>query len=254
MWISFACPFAKKYSIRPYTGGINGISGRTAAEDICTLDEYPKVPFKEQDYFVLPGQARLDGIATDPNTVKQFIATQRIPSSEQAAELLTGEAPKVDFGIPKDFRSHRSINTSIEWQMTGRGTMGGVQFQIIPEHDVDNMRFSNMPNIIFQDGYADSYFTPTPRNARDFDALKTPGELNLKTGDLLYVKNMREVQPERSKTVRDLWFESPSSLKSSDVIELESCYTAPLVRKLVVHQPNTNSAPVSFEVRVKEFF
>lgn len=47
MWILFACLFTKKYSIRPYTGGINGVSRRIAAEDICTLDEFLKVPFKE---------------------------------------------------------------------------------------------------------------------------------------------------------------------------------------------------------------
>ena len=46
----------KKFAIRPYLGGVNGISGLSLFRD--TME-----PRTKQDYVLLPNQKRLDGIA-----------------------------------------------------------------------------------------------------------------------------------------------------------------------------------------------
>lgn len=230
MWISSDCPFSKKYAFRVYLGGINGLSGRTVTEDLNAQRD-------EQDYLILPQQKRLDGIMIKPGIIKQLVATQRIPPLEMAAAASKR---------PTDTREI-STTTSIQWQMTGMGTMGGLQLQVIPEHDFDHMHFSNMPDVVFKDGHSRSYIDPPPADAESFDVLKTPSELNLKVGQRIFVKDMNRMQPDIWKTLKDLWLESPVPLKT-DTLELEVCHDVPPKWLLVIHQPETANLPVFFEV------
>ena len=251
MWISFDCPSAKKYAIRPYVGGINGISGESMMEKLSRptgrLDDLTD----KQDYLVLPRQARLDGVATKSGVVKQFIATQRIPSADQAARFLAGEVIHVNSGLTEGQRhskNHEIADISIEWQMSGKGNVGGIQLQFIPEHNIEHMRFSNTPNHILENGHLISHFTPAPSNAKSFDLFKNPSEQNIDIGDTLHVKDTKDAQPERLKTVKDLWFESPFPLNSTEDIELDIFYRAPSVRLFAVHLPDATLAPIFFEV------
>ena len=66
MWIDFSAH--RKFALKVLLGGVNGISGE-AVDLNKTAQPNPK-----QDYVVVPGQPWLDGIATAPGQVKQFVA------------------------------------------------------------------------------------------------------------------------------------------------------------------------------------
>ena len=251
MWISFDSAFAKKYAIRPYVGGINAISGESMMKKLSRPPRRLDDLTDEQDYLVHPRQARLDGVATKPGVVKQFIATQRIPSADQAARFLAGEVTNVNLGLTEGqgrSKNHERAGVSIEWQMSGKGNVGGIQLQFIPEHDIEHMRFSNTPDHILEDGHLKSHFTPAPSNARSFDLFKSPSEQNIDIGDTLHVKDTKDAQPERLKTVKDLWSESPFPLASTEGIDLDIFYRAPSVRLFAVHPLDATLAPISFKV------
>ncbi|KAK0509728.1 hypothetical protein JMJ35_008122 [Cladonia borealis] len=257
MWISFDCPFPKNYAIRPYLGGINGISGEPTRKRLTTASRKLKTPIKKQDYLVLPGQVRLDGFLTESGFMKQFVATQRVPSSYQVSKSRAGATFNMDRARRKrqDSSSHHGIDDiSIEWQTSGKGDVGGIQLQIIPEHDVEHMRFSNTPDHILEEyGHWHSYIFPASPNALSLDLFKTPSEQNIDIGDTVHVKNTREMQPQRQKTVRDLWFESPYPLDSTEAIRLDVFHEAPSVRKIAVHQ-NAVLAPTYFEFDTDDHF
>ena len=104
MWIKFTSqsPFA----IKLYVGGVNAISGvpynATAAAKQARRSMLRANPKKIQDYVVTPSQLWLDGIAKEDGTVRQFVS---MPMGE---------------------------GYSIEAQITGQETIGGLQFEIIP--------------------------------------------------------------------------------------------------------------------------
>jgi hypothetical protein len=109
MWISFheegewqrqtrKAPFA----IRIYAGGVNAISGEPMRPNMATfLKSMNGVP-KKQDYIVFPKQHWIDGAAVSPGVVRQFVA--------------------MPYGS----------GSSIEKQITGLETVGGIQIEIIP--------------------------------------------------------------------------------------------------------------------------
>ncbi len=183
--------------------------------------------------------------------MKQFVATQRIPSSYQVSKPRAGDTFNIDLGRREGQRSsrHHGIDDiSIEWQMSGKGDVGGVQLQIIPEHDVEHMRFSKTPDHILEYDHWQSYIFPASPNAHSLDLFKTPSEQNIDIGDTIQVKNSREMQPQRQKTVKDLWLESPYPLDSTEAIKLDVFHTAPSVRKIAVHQAYAVLVPIYFEV------
>ncbi|KAK9780416.1 putative Ubiquitin-like domain-containing protein [Seiridium cardinale] len=103
MWITFdaSAPFA----IKIYAGGVNGISGEDMNEDFDTklrrLKKY--IEGKSiQDYLVVPEQLWIDGIATSPGVVRQFVA---VPTGH---------------------------GYSVEAQITGKEVVGGLQFDVTP--------------------------------------------------------------------------------------------------------------------------
>lgn len=103
MWIDFHAntPFIVKI----YCGGVNAISAEHYAEDLNTKFRRLKHSINKgdiQDYIVVPGQPWVDGIATEPGVVRQFVA---MPIGE---------------------------GYTIEAQLTGEECRGGLQFEITP--------------------------------------------------------------------------------------------------------------------------
>lgn len=103
MWINFEAnaPFL----IKIYAGGINVVSGEPYDETLATqlrrstLSEEGK---DMQDYVVVPDQPWLDGVATAPGVVKQFVAMQA------------------------------GTGYSLEAQVTGTDQVAGLAFEITP--------------------------------------------------------------------------------------------------------------------------
>ena len=104
MWISVKSkiPFA----IKIFTGGVNAISGEpTGNNDQAVMMRRLALVEKKksvQDYIVTPKQLWLDGIASDNECVRQFVA------------------------MPLD------SGYSIEAQVTGQDLIGGLQFHVTP--------------------------------------------------------------------------------------------------------------------------
>src|SRR5437763_6697899 len=83
MWIYFQTEGGKRWAIRPFVGGVNGISGEVATGDMRTFLRQSQSASLRQDYLVLPEQLWLDGIATSPGIVKQFVATPMLSAAQQ---------------------------------------------------------------------------------------------------------------------------------------------------------------------------
>ena len=60
MWIKFEAK--RKFALKILLGAVNGISGKAVGS--------------AQDYIIVPEQPWLDGIATAPGQVKQFVAVR----------------------------------------------------------------------------------------------------------------------------------------------------------------------------------
>jgi hypothetical protein len=219
MRIVFDCGTNKKFAIRPYLGGVNGISGLSFFEDMTE-------PRTKQDYVVLPNQERLDGIAIKPSIVRQFVATPTVSQLRcDEASALRGKSPSI--------MANETLSASgatIEWQMTGKDTIGGIQLQIIPQFDVKNMHAGNTKDVIPQDtdklsgdmqGRFISYEDPVPDSVVQFDVLKTPRELGLPENRVIHIEDMSHRRERRKKSIRDLFMETPSPLTPADFLELE---------------------------------
>jgi len=135
MWLRFTSN--KPFAIRIYVGGVNGISGEPMIPNMATLLKRQNGIKKKQDYVVVPKQPWLDGIATGPSVVKQFVA--------------------VPYGS----------GYSIEHQITGSETTGGIQFEVIP-----------------------TYQTLVKFDGRDI--YRTPRELGLSLGSAMTMTSLEE--------------------------------------------------------------
>ena len=104
MWVNFTC--SSPFAIKIYVGGVNAISGvpshETAASKVVQRSMLKNNPEKMQDYIVTPLQRWLDGIATKDGTVRQFVS------------------------MPM------GVGYSVEAQITGQETIGGLQFEVVP--------------------------------------------------------------------------------------------------------------------------
>jgi hypothetical protein len=103
MWINFEA--SRPFAVKVFLGGINAVSGESSNEDMATrlrrntlLSQGQSV----QDYVVPPRQQWLDGVAKSDGRVMQFVA----------APMGNGY--------------------SVEAQMTGKDSVGGLQFEVIP--------------------------------------------------------------------------------------------------------------------------
>lgn len=97
-----------KYAIRVFIGGVNGLSGEPVKANMATVLKRLNGIEQTQDYLYVrggdnPAQQWLDGVSIAPGIVRQFVAIQ--PLSPE----------------------------TIEHQVTGLATVGGIQIEIIPQ-------------------------------------------------------------------------------------------------------------------------
>ncbi|KAH7129973.1 hypothetical protein B0J13DRAFT_627109 [Dactylonectria estremocensis] len=224
MWIHFHSQGKKRFAIRPYVGGVNGISGETSEGGMASILRRMNSETRKQDYIVLPEQMWLDGIATAPGVVKQFVATEMAPPRrETSREGRTSRITKSRHGSSShSTQDNAPSGASIEWQVTGRDEVGGLQLQIIPAFEPDKIHAGSARNVCMMPHGAASTVTPPPILDRVFDVLSTPSELYLKVGEVIHVKDLKAVEAPRDKVVSDLLEEAPSKLTYQDVIELSA--------------------------------
>jgi hypothetical protein len=104
MWVGFSArmPFALKM----YVGGVNAVSGFPMRENEKTREKRKKVLEEGkgtvQDYMVVPAQPWLDGIVSEDGKIRQFVAK------------------------PK------GSGFSVEVQVTGEESVGGIQIEVVP--------------------------------------------------------------------------------------------------------------------------
>lgn len=97
-----------KYAIRVFIGGVNGLSGEPVKANMATVLKRLNGIERTQDYLYVrggdnPAQQWLDGVSIAPGIVRQFVAAQPLSSE------------------------------TIEHQITGLATVGGIQIEIIPQ-------------------------------------------------------------------------------------------------------------------------
>ena len=106
--------------VKIYAGGINIVSGESHNEDLATklrrqtLESQGK---SVQDYLVVPEQRWVDGIATSPGVVGQFVAMKS------------------------------SDGYSVEAQLTGKETISGLLFEITPAKHIPRQTNTRHPQI-----------------------------------------------------------------------------------------------------------
>jgi hypothetical protein len=213
MWIAFETDTTEdgpeRFVIKPFVGGVNGISGESMIGDMATLARQLNSISPKQDYIVLPEQMWLDGIATSPGRVKQFVATPMLAEYQQSLQSSNKqknrESESQDETKSSETTQSFPTGTSVEYQVTGRESVGGIQLHIIPQHDTSWMSFSNVKNVCYGKWGAQGFNLDAGR--KRLDALRTPSELGFQPGDILHLKNMREAKPNRPKVLEDLLFE-----------------------------------------------
>ncbi|KAK0738886.1 hypothetical protein B0T18DRAFT_492746 [Schizothecium vesticola] len=245
MWINFQCHRGKRFVVRPYLGGVNGITGEHVLGDMGSLLRKMNKLAKDQDYIVLPNQKWLDGVSTAPGIVKQFVATETaLPCrAESTPTTLHQREPaafstqsRQDSGIGEP----ESVGASIEWQVTGHDSVGVIQLQIIPEFDVANISAVSLKDTcISSPGGAklESYDETRETPAQLYDVLKTPKELGLPVGSVLHLRDLETRQRSRPKTVADLIQENPAHLEGETSKEQEieiMCLSPPPVIEFAV--------------------
>ncbi len=232
MWINFdVLDRAQKFAVRPFLGGVNGVSGEVMVGDPAAMLRQTSSPAPKQDYIVLPEQQWLDGIATRPGVVRQFVATPLAPPTgdmEPAApkpaepkHRLTG-CKRTRAAAEEEDGGDGAAGASIEWQVTGRDEVGGIQLQLIPAFDVKSMHAGPLKDVC--PGFSrwfESYAHTHPTKAPVHDVLKTPAEEGLRAGDVIHVKDLKTRRAHRPKVVADLARESQLPPPAGGVIELE---------------------------------
>jgi hypothetical protein len=228
MWINFQCK-QDKFVIRPFLGGVNGISGEsTASGDMGAFLRKMNKLAPSQDYLVVPEQPWLDGISTEPGVVKQFVAAETAPPRETdntASARMTSQASSQQQPQQNEsstsLPSEKVIGASVEWQVTGRDSVGGIQLQIIPTFKTRNMSAASTRDVCYLNGgsrWAVSYNPQLEESATAYDVLQTPKELGLAVGDTIHIKNLKSREQDRPKTLADLVSEVERQGASTDYV------------------------------------
>lgn len=227
MWIHFHTEEQKKFAIRLYVGGVNGLSGESSEGGMASILRRMNLENRRQDYLVLPEQLWLDGIATAPGVVSQFVATEMAPQKERSQESRNSRASKQrDASSSPSPHGDATSGASIEWQVTGRDEVGGLQLQIIPAFEPGLIHAGSARNVCVTSEGIISTVTPPPKMERVFDVLSTPAELNLNAGDTIHVKDLKSAAQPRPRVVLDLLDEGPLKLTDQDIVELEAVHNS----------------------------
>ena len=231
VWIGFECQRGKQFVIRPLVGGVNAISGESLSGNMSSLLRQMNSLTSCQDYLVLPEQRWLDGVATSPGVVRQFVATGRTSPrqkepimAEKVAKSQGSSSEKTTSGASHDENPQAPTGGSIEWQVTGKDSVGGVQLQIIPKLELSNFFAGSEKDVVPAFSGSSrlvSYTHPVPDTARELVLLKTPSEQGFKAGDLMHVKDLVTRRSARLKTIADIFSESSTALNSQELIELQ---------------------------------
>lgn len=228
MWIRFDMKVeGRSFAVRPYVGGVNGISGKPVMGGETT-SQMSSIS-EQQDYIVLPEQKWLNGIATTPGVVRQFVATKMVPlrlteCHRPRSTTLSGGgdsgAGSEDTGY---YNSNDSPGATVEWQITGEDNLGGIQLQLIPDFNIEKMSATSERDVctLGRDSELLTFPSRGKAIANTYDVLKTPKELGLPVGSVIHIKDMAKRRSSRPKTIMDLIRESPANLKVGDVIELQ---------------------------------
>lgn len=254
MYIAFDGQISEKFAVRPFIGGVNGISGKR----LSSMENVESAAVRNQDYIVAPEQDRLDGVSISPGIVQQFVAMEMNPASKEEVATRRTDANQGPTSNKISERTNRE--GTFEWQMTGKDERGGIQLQIIPQFRLDRMFAGSVRDACprVQNGILTSY-QPVPDDAVVYDVLKTPEQLGLGEGDFVHVREFEPVSNEngseirykmanrrvdRSKTVGDLVAESQST---SEILELEAIHHS-FQWHVTVRAASTNKPPILFKV------
>ncbi|OCK91831.1 uncharacterized protein K441DRAFT_640868 [Cenococcum geophilum 1.58] len=218
MWVMFDCPKDQHYVIRPFVGGVNGISGEPMIGDMLSLMRRFNRVTQEQDYVVVPEQPWLDGIAISPGKVAQFVATAVKGTDDSGGRFDRSRAPQAPM-------SQSFGPRSIEYEVTKRDVVGGFQLQIIPQYNTTRMSFSNEQDVCFIGETSESAQPIRHVNASKYDVLKNSIDLGLEVGTKVYVKDVGETRKApRTKVVRDMWDEIAEAQLYAQEIKIEIHY------------------------------
>lgn len=221
MWISFESHTERRYAIRPFLGGVNGISGEAAIGDMNVIMRRMNSVGPKQDYIVTPEQIWLDGIATSPGIVKQFVATPLTPPRPKGRrQRRTEDAGQTSKGDSGNREPNHPIGGTIEWQVTGQDVVGGFQLQLIPEYNTDTISAGSESDVYQKGRDHKAYSTSKILRADFYDIKKTPKELGLQDSSIIHVKDLHTIREDRPKLVEDLLKEAPAMLKPTDLVEL----------------------------------
>ena len=212
---------ATRFAVRPFLGRVNGISGKIYSHEQTNTSQGPVRSTGEQDYIVCTEQPiHLRGIVVRPGVVKQFVATEIAPRSTNA-QYQESDSSRAEPATQQAHNEQDSKKKTVEWQMTGMDTFGGVQLQIIPRFDVARMFAGNLQDVCVEEGRVLSYYAPISKNFAQYDPMKTPRELGLTEGHTIHMKDMRyRSHQEDTKVVEDLFREAPTALNFTDQITL----------------------------------
>ncbi|CUS10525.1 unnamed protein product [Tuber aestivum] len=196
MWIDFNYPgkggpgeLGPQYAIKVFVGGVNAISG----------EAWNSSTKKKQDYIVVPPQPWLDGIATGPGVVKQFVAMP----------LGSGY--------------------SIEQQVTGKEDIGGIQMEISPVHSNEfevsaQCRYNYLSS---NTGYG--YGSPPPSwNNHD-----TPKMMACTEGMKIFIKDYRHGDNTRGSHSQGIYYDLPVDM-AWDNPYMGTGFDGPFVRPAVL--------------------
>ena len=221
MWISFVCQFDKRFVVRPFVGGVNGISGESLVGNMATMVRHLNNLGPKQDYLTLPDQPWLDGVASAPGQVKQFVSVPMTPQSKSKARQSSSDA-----GLDgSHYHLQDAGGKSIEFQLTGKDEVGGIQLELIPEFDTTVMSFSRVRNKIAAkvDTEDETEDESQKDLTDDLNVLESTAEQLIPKGYTIHMKNLASLQPDRRKILSDLQDESPTG---EAVIHLNADYGA----------------------------
>jgi len=243
----------KRFAVRPFLGGVNGITGEAAISDMSSLIRRMNSLTPKQDYVVLPDQKWLGGIATGPGVAKQFVATKMVPPRKKVSRRSLADviSDASDPGAQENEEDQdHPIGGTIEWQVTGHDKVGGVQLQLIPEFDKDIISACSMRDTCKtrKDWIPRSYIQPVPPHVKQYDVFKTPQELGLQVGDVIHIKDMTTLLKDREKVVGDLLAEAPTKLTANDVVEISIYFNKIAEWKFNVSQQNRPKESISLTV------
>ncbi|PTB65131.1 hypothetical protein BBK36DRAFT_1121948, partial [Trichoderma citrinoviride] len=221
---------SRSLAVHPFIGRMNIITGQQLFSDNPRSTDM-------QDYIIAPKQHRLDGIAVRRGMVKQFVTSNLKPStlSHHTAAL---NAPSLVNSLPEVNSSKKTV----KWQMSGKDEYSSMQLQVIPQFKLEHIFARNIKDVcsVSSDGHLESY-RPIPDNATRFNVLKTPEELGLCVGDVIYIKNLSQRHRPRGRVVRDLFSEAP---KQSDILDMKAVYDLSDEITLSIRCPGSEHGPI----------